>query len=115
MQNAPVRRRQNTLDHSGTLKQHPLNTLVIAATQNFGQCDKVPSLSGMNLTIGLNWDHELAALHHLTRSTIAVIYCNNVQYGQGAQMQHFCHGRQEYSQAQVPAYKFMSPGEFQKS
>ena len=68
----------------------------------------------MHFTMGLNWGHELAGLHHLTRSIIVVIYCNNFQYGQGAKMQHFCHGRQGYSQAQVPAYKFMSPGELKK-
>ena len=70
-------------------------------------------LEFMHLTIGLSRGHELTGLHHLTQSIIAVIYCNNFQYDQGAKMQHFCHGYPGYSQAQVPAFKFMSPVEFQ--
>ena len=53
--------------------------------------------------------HELIGLHYLTQSIIAVIYCNNFQYDQGAKGNIFCHGSHGYSQTEVPAFKFMSP------
>ncbi len=71
-----------------------------------------PFLEFKCFTLGLNRVHELTGLHHLTRAIIAVIYCNNFQYGQGDKMQHLCHGCPVYSQVQVPAFKFMSPEEF---
>ena len=43
-----------------------------------------PFLEFKCFTLGFNRVHELTGLHHLTRAVIAVIYCNNYQYGQGA-------------------------------
>ena len=65
--------------------------------------------------IGSQPGHERTGLHHLTRPVIAVIYCNNFQYGQGDKIQHLCHGCPVYSQAQVPAFKFTSPEQKAKS
>ena len=61
----------------------------------------------MHFALSLNRGHQLSGLHHLTRSTVAVIYCNNFQYGQGVKRLHFCHGSHGYSQTEVPAFKFM--------
>jgi hypothetical protein len=80
-----------------------------------GQCGVPSFLDFMHLTMDLNRGHELVGLHHLTRSNIAVIYCNNFQYGQGDKIQHLCHGCPVYSQAQVPAFKFTSPEQKAKS
>ena len=74
-----------------------------------------PFLVLKHFTLGLNRVHELTGLHHLTRAIIAVIYCNNFPYGQGAKRQHFCHGHHGYSQAQVPAFKFMNFPEYLQS
>ena len=80
-------------------------TVMIAYSQRTmfrqqSECGKFPSfLEFKCFTLGLNRVYELTGLHHLTRAIIAVIYCNNYQYGQGAKRQHFCHGHHGYSQA----------------
>ena len=71
-----------------------------------------PFLELMHFALGLNRGHKLTGLHHLTRSTVAVIYCNNFQYDQGVKWLHFCHGSLGCSQTEVPAFKFMSPTKF---
>ena len=64
-----------------------------------------PFLELTHFALGLNRGHELTGLHHLTRSTIVVIYCNNFQYDQGVKWLLFCHGSHGYSQTEVPAFK----------
>ena len=65
-----------------------------------------PFLELMHFALDLNRGHKLTGLHHLTRSTVAVIYCNNFQYGHGVKWLHFCHGSHGYSQTEVPAFMF---------
>ena len=68
-----------------------------------------PFLAFTHLAMGLNRGHELTGLHRLTRPTVAVIYCYNFQYGQGAKMLHFCHGHPGRSQGQVPTSNLCLP------